>query len=175
MFMSIKPRVIIVEGPDRSGKTALARMIANKLNAAYFHAIHTKALDGQAQFDYLNNLIDNAKVCMTVSGLHVVFDRHWPSEQCYGSVLRGGSLPFGSFFADFIDLDAIYIFCQGNSKRYLENVDEKHPYSEKEYLQINEGYTKLAKCLIDCEENVYFYDIDKYGSTMEAFIASIKL
>lgn len=79
-------KLIIVEGVDSTGKSTLARKLAVELNACYHHASGHKSLH-PAMFEHHKNILDCAEINLA-NGHNVVLDRHWPSELCYGSILR---------------------------------------------------------------------------------------
>lgn len=82
-------RVIILDGPDGSGKTTLANTLAKDHG---FKVVHTgvpdPSLDSQGLFNQYVDSLDEA--------LHndqpVVFDRHYLGECIYGPIMRGKSL-----------------------------------------------------------------------------------
>lgn len=171
-FMSRKPILIIIEGPDCSGKTSLAKFIANKLNAAYFHSTYTPALSGQAQLDHLEQNLKNAEVCLTTSGLDVVMDRHWPSEHVYGKVLRNDLPKVAWFFSHCTQLRVCYIFCLGEEckARHAENANPSHPYTDLQYNEIYNEYERLADAMLHTNENVWVYSIDIHGKNMLEYV-----
>lgn len=186
-----KPVVFVVEGPDCMGKSTLAKQLAITLKAAYFHATAKGAL-AVAQTDYMRNILHNVKTCVTLTGVDVVMDRFWPSETCYGPVVRprGRCLsipgivsnylplfPSQELFADLQNLDPIYIWCMSNwkqaEKRYLENVDGSHPYAIDTYQQIYENYSKLAKKMLDDGVTGTVYSIEKNGENLQQYIDTL--
>lgn len=78
--------MIICEGVDSTGKSTLARKLAIELRATYHHASGHRSL-WPAMHEHHKNMLDCAEVNLA-NGHDVVFDRHWPSELCYASILR---------------------------------------------------------------------------------------
>jgi hypothetical protein len=78
-------RITIFEGPDGSGKSTLARQYAGRTGARYFHHGPCSRVTGNHLLKvYLEMLLP------ALWGYQdVVLDRAWPSEQVYGSVIRG--------------------------------------------------------------------------------------
>ena len=91
-FMNI-PRagIIIVEGPDCSGKTTLSRYLSVEFNrrgnrSVYFHCAGNKELF-PAMSAFQQCVLDNAKWNKS-NGSIVIIDRHWPSEYIYRPIFR---------------------------------------------------------------------------------------
>ena len=164
--MSRKPQLFIIEGPDCSGKTALAKFIANKLNVAYMHSNNHTITE--------NNL-KCARINLTVSGLDVVMDRCWPSEQIYAQVLGRPTNPTSEQFATCVELKAIYIFCLGEEckARHAEHADKNHPYTDAQYNEIYFEYEKLANKMIDDDLKVWIYSIETHGANMQEFLERV--
>lgn len=69
--------IVIVEGPDGSGKSTFAESLAK------FETVH---------FGPVEDPFEEYRQALRASrGRDVVFDRIWPSEIVYGNVLRGGN------------------------------------------------------------------------------------
>jgi len=79
-------RLFIIEGPDCSGKTTLAKRIAMMRNAMYIHATGSGKLFA-AMLDYHLSIVKNASINLS-NGHDVVLDRLWPSEYVYGQIQR---------------------------------------------------------------------------------------
>ena len=176
--MTRKPRLFIIEGPDCTGKTSLARFIANKLNACYMHSTWTPALNGQAQSDYLKSTLNNAKVCLAVSVLDVVLDRHWPSEVCYHKTFRFEQPPIivQEFFASMIAMDVIFIFCGGTNRepsiqRQLEKSD--NTWTREQLIKLHSEYIRCFSNLCADACSCYSYSIEEHGDKLDGFLEMI--
>lgn len=175
------------------GKTVLASFIARKLKAAYFHATARGALK-VAQSDYMFNILDNVERTTLLSGLPVVLDRFWPSEACYGPVLRPDGRPIvhngitavhlptcpnNEIFGRLSKLDPIYIFCLSNDavERYKQAQAREeaagHLYSLEDYTAIYQNYGRLATKLINDNVPVSLYSIEAYGSNLDAYLNDV--
>jgi thymidylate kinase len=163
IFMSRKPQLFIIEGPDCSGKTALAKFIANKLNAVYMHSNNHTITENNLKCACIN---------LMVSGLDVVMDRCWPSEQIYAQVLDRPANITSEQFAKCVELKATYIFCLGEEckARHAEHADKNHPYTDAQYNEIYFEYEKLANKMIDDDLKVWIYSIETHGTNMQEFI-----
>lgn len=142
----IQPKLIILEGADGVGKTTLGKWLANDLCGFYFHATATKTLV-PAMRDYQRNLMDNIMV-NAAEGRTMIMDRFWPSELVYGHILRPNN-PYGFSYRDLESecrrLNAIYILCFSNTAvvRHHQVKDPKHPYRDRDFLRIYQGYLRL--------------------------------
>lgn len=75
--------IILIEGADAAGKTTLARHLVERYGAKYIHSTVRKNV-WKWHVGALKLAHRYAKTRL------VVLDRHWPSEQAYGQVYRGG-------------------------------------------------------------------------------------
>lgn len=76
--------IIIIEGPDGSGKTTLAEKLHKQTKYPIVHMSQPKTEDEKKRMlgEYLQ---------MVRNGKNMIFDRCWYSEMAYGPVMRGGS------------------------------------------------------------------------------------
>ena len=78
--------IIVLEGPDGSGKTTLAKMLVDEYGFAYRHLTY--------RFKDRMHLYHWAALELCLKDAEtgpVVLDRWWPSEIVYADVFRGGS------------------------------------------------------------------------------------
>jgi thymidylate kinase len=78
--------MIILEGPDGTGKTTLANYIKSKTNGMIIHAGYGKDWDIKG---FHENMIEFAHK-IEQNGCTAIIDRWAPSEFIYGMVFRGG-------------------------------------------------------------------------------------
>jgi len=173
-------KLIIVEGADCTGKSTLAKFIARELRAAYFHAVGKKNLH-QGMTEYHVNMVENALVCLDVSDMNVVFDRHWPSEVVYGQILRVAMHDrYYEIHKVLHMLDMVkpthelhYIFCTSNEAHNRQMVDQTdHPYTSEEFAQIYGEYEALRSRLPQNEFNVHYYHLETHGSDIHGYLKS---
>ena len=87
--MGNKPLVTIVEGPDKSAKSTVGNLLAEKLNIPYFKYSRDKeALSGSEMTSQMLKYAD-PYFCdfLKQTKMSVVIDRHYVSEWVYSEVL----------------------------------------------------------------------------------------
>lgn len=173
------PKLIILEGADCTGKTTLAKFIARRREAMYFHAIGAKTLHA-GMVEYHHNILESAEVAMNVCGLDVVLDRHWPSEVIYGDVMRPGmhariNYPAQEFFAKVQKLGGQYIFCFSDNAKKNQLDRESDRYNHKDYAEIYERYEIMGRTFEEDDVRVNFYNLEDNGSDIESFCKKCKL
>ena len=184
--------IIILEGPDGTGKTTLAQEICKKLGAKYLHLTYRWK---DKIFDYHTAAIRFA----SKQTQPIVIDRWWPSEAVYAKAFRGGSdWPMQGRMLDRIarKYGAIYVYCGSNPDTTIANHAKLKHTREEMYDDISDVaylYDKLwngdsthenkgqyidwairsggIKYRPDCID----YNIDYWGSAMDVFIDKLKL
>ena len=103
--------IIIIEGPDGSGKTTLAEQLSRQTGYRMIHRSQPKSEEEKKLMmgEYLQ-LIKNNK--------NVIFDRCWYSEMAYGPVMRDASV---IRYPEMYELErmlakngALIIYCTGS-------------------------------------------------------------
>jgi len=140
-------RLFIIEGADCTGKSTLARYMSRTLQAAYMHACGKQSLH-TAMEDYHMSILDNVRVCLD-SNIHVILDRHWPSEWCYGRTLRmhiSAGYRYSNIWEKLSDMDPHYVFCFRNNAHDIQvsSPDNDHPYCSSDYAQVYGEYKALC-------------------------------
>lgn len=186
-------KFIIIEGPDCSGKSTLAKHAAQQLNACYIHSSGAKPLH-TGMLDYHKSQLSNAAVNLE-QGRNVVMDRFWPSEYCYGQVLRPHISDRIYDFVEILTLTAklkpVYVFCDDVDVvlRHEANKDSSHSYSQGQFQRIVDEYRKLTEEMWDVPAlpnfhhprtphaemcfDVRRYDVTVNGATMGTFVDSL--
>lgn len=170
-------RFIVVEGPDRTGKTTLAKQIAFEAKALYIKLTCTPQL-AVAMPEYHGSILDCVEWTLNnVPDTSVVMDRCWISEMIYGTILRydlAKKFPYLEFERRFRALDAMYIMC--NTDKIVDihacDRDPAHPYTDEKFSMIAEAYRmfSLEKLSIEPERYItfdrktqtYYSDIQPY-------------
>lgn len=77
--------IIIIEGPDGSGKTTLAEKLSRQTGFPVIHRTQPKSDEEKAKMmDSYLEVIKNGK--------NAIFDRCWYSEMAYGPIMRDASV-----------------------------------------------------------------------------------
>lgn len=77
--------IIIIEGPDGSGKTTLAEQLSKQTGYPVVHRTQPKSEEEKKQM--MQSYIDTIK-----AGRNCIFDRCWYSEMVYGPIMRDASV-----------------------------------------------------------------------------------
>lgn len=77
--------IIIIEGPDGSGKTTLAEMLSRQTGFPVVHRTQPKSEEEKAKM--MDGYVDAIK-----KGKNIIFDRCWYSEMAYGPIMRDKSV-----------------------------------------------------------------------------------
>jgi thymidylate kinase len=145
-------QIIILEGPDGSGKTTLASQLHDRHK---FRIVHTgpPSLGENVFMSYAKSLYD-VKYNKNYPTLHTVFDRLHLGELVYGPIYRGVDLlgPNGSvlieriisgFGASVIICLPSYNVCWANVQHRGDNLIRSS--TEKKFLEVYKAYEELAK------------------------------
>lgn len=171
-------RLFIIEGPDCTGKTTLARFMLNYLtqkqrHVFYFHATHTPSLSN-AQHDYQMSILRNAIDYIKLTGGYAIIDRLWPSNTCYGGVLKNQDVFDPKEIRDLIRNNlGCYIFadCESCVERHEQEKDDGHPYDAEQYDKIREAYWRLsAELTRSKDECVFYYNMDTDGADLLKYL-----
>lgn len=76
--------IIILEGPDGSGKTTLAEQLHKQTGYMLLHRSHSTDTGATSLFDEYAQVIRSGKNC--------IMDRSWYSEMVYGPIMRDKSI-----------------------------------------------------------------------------------
>jgi len=181
------PDLIILEGPDCSGKSTLAIELCHYLKAHYIHSSYTP---GMNVMEYHTNRVDEALEYLQDGP--VVIDRLYPSEMVYGRFFRGNIYdepstdehPWGTKYLKHHNrleaANAVHIYCIPSKlteaiERYATNIDKDHPYTISEWEEIYMLYNLLYVHVETTHPNtrVLHYDIDTDGKDINKFIRTL--
>lgn len=174
------PRIIIVEGPDNCGKSTLAKELATRFNANYWHMTSGPGLCEHGAMElYQRDAFKNALVNLEM-GHTTVFDRHWPSDQVYGPILRGiASMEMDYWIEECQANEVVIIFCDRNNaqEEHEKNRDPDHPYGARIYQEVLDGYRDLCE-LLQSTTNIKIieYPLDNFmdrDSQLDAFMEGL--
>lgn len=105
--------MIILEGPDGTGKTTLAEALAKKLNGMVIHA----GFDRKWDIRQFHSAIITSAYFIENAGCPVIIDRWAVSEAVYGRVFRGGeAYDTAALVKDAcLSYDPIMIYCRNDN------------------------------------------------------------
>lgn len=135
--------IIIMEGPDGSGKTTLAEQLSRQTGYEIIH--RTKPANEEEKkamhLMYLKTIAKNK---------NVIFDRCWYSEMAYGPVMRDDSV---ITYPQMYELEkalakkgAMIIYCTGNRDEMWKRATsrgEDYITSPTDYINICNNYDEL--------------------------------
>ena len=140
--------IIIIEGPDGSGKTTLAEKLSKQTNYPIIHTIHKS----QPKTDEEKKLMMGEYLQTIRSGKNMIFDRCWYSEMAYGPVMRGTS---AISYPDMYELEeqltkcgAIIIYATGHKAALWQRCQkrgEDYITSRDDFNAIYENFDRLMK------------------------------
>lgn len=142
------PGIIILDGPDATGKTTLQKFLVNRYSAKHLHLTYNSSVASR-MFDYQTEAMIEA---IKLSQDHlVVVDRHWISEAIYARVFRGGSpWPHMGRLMDRVwrKHAAMYVIClpdtiESGIENHHKNLDPSHPYDDVKFTELLTRYLAL--------------------------------
>lgn len=160
-------KLIIVEGPDFTGKSTLATNIASR-GHVYLHSSY------ESLRSFRKNFTANL-------GKPMVLDRSWVSEMIYGPVLRPENL--GSWANDRILVerhDPFYVFCQRPFEACYEQQatqEKDHRYPKRVFKRIWNHYHVTAQEFqlgMFYKNRVAIFDSDKWINDIGGFIETLR-
>ena len=121
-------KVIIFEGPDKSGKTTIAKELAKRYNISYFknYSEQSNFVDKsftQSAFieaNYLINILNQVEIKNNT----IILDRHMPSEYAYSKTFgrKTNESLIWEYDEKFLKYSTVIIYCYKND--YSEYTDE---------------------------------------------------
>lgn len=134
----MKPNVIVVVGPDMTGKTQIAKALARRTGLPYFKAKseHDTYLNNADKFVQQLKYADTRLVdFLKQTGAPVVMDRGWPCEYVYSRVLQRATdhEVLAQVDEEMAKLGAKVVVCV--RKKYDGIVDDLDPKLDSKKLQ----------------------------------------
>ena len=177
--MTIPKGIIVLEGPDHSGKTTLADHLVKKYDAEYLHATFPFP-QGHDVFSY--HLMLMLKAINYSQTKLVIIDRLWPSELVYGCVHRGGcSMPRYEILIDRLIRKhaGVYVFClHSRNQEQYEAEFEKDAIARKEVYatsagSVFTGYHALYSKMAHRRDVMPYYYTEKAGKDIDGFLSGV--
>jgi len=162
--------IFVIDGVDASGKTTLARCMADKLNCTNIHHTYDAGWSHRQLLDHHLEWLFSYS-----SGENIVLDRSWPSCQVYGSVFRNidDEIPCKAFRRMFNLMGVCYIFALPERTLWQEKYDTMCSKRDEMYGDdprmgvVYEAFHHLACDMFMNEQHCYKYDMHRHD--MEAF------
>jgi|688.fasta_scaffold682999_2 hypothetical protein len=136
--------IIIIEGPDGCGKTTWCEYYKAMFGAKYMHlALHKNLFAYQT--------MSLVRAVHWAKKVPVLIDRHWPSEQIYGSVYRGTCLHReAELLEKFCDEAGVfYVVAVGDDAETMASWHEESSASRKEMFSPSSDYLNVLRGYLD--------------------------
>lgn len=149
----MKQRIIFLVGPDRCGKTEIAKALSDAMDIPRFKASseHDTYLNHQERFlQQLRNIEPRMTDFLRQTGHSVVFDRGYPCEFAYSQVLKRETdmKVLSAVDAAMAEMGAHVVVCRRSS--YEGIVDDIDPTTKEERLQLLDNayvdFSRWTKC-----------------------------
>lgn len=128
--------IVIIEGPDGTGKTTLAKEIAKEIDGYIIHAGFNKKWDIKKYHQKLMTL----SLQLEKIGINVILDRWAPSEHVYGEVFRyGPSYGTKTLIKNYSGPRFRWIMCRN------DNVKENHLKNKEERYEMFDDMEKIQE------------------------------
>lgn len=166
--------IIVLEGPDASGKTTLAKKIVELSGGKYLHLTYRFK---DRMFDYHTAAFELALRWSQTQT--VVIDRWWPSEKIYADVFRHGSRwPLGGRILDRVALryGVTYVFCIPSDKeKHLARFEEMRSTGREMYDTLGDlrAHYMILASKMSKRDDVFAYDIETHGKFYEEYAMTI--
>lgn len=129
--------MIILEGPDGTGKTTLANALAKKLNGMVIHA----GFDRRWDIRQFHSAVITSAYFIENAGCPVILDRWAVSEAVYGRVFRGGeAYDTAALMRDAcLSYNPTLVYCRN------DNAVENHLKNKAEREEMYDDMTEVVK------------------------------
>lgn len=135
--------LLILEGPDGSGKTSLANKLSKQTG---YNILHFSKPETEEEKDRMYEMYEELIVC----NRYAILDRSWYSEMVYGAVMRDSSyISFDEMYQleqILADIGALIIYCTGPREvlwRRCTKRGEDYITSMNKFNQIYDKYEEL--------------------------------
>jgi predicted HAD superfamily Cof-like phosphohydrolase/nicotinamide riboside kinase len=130
--------IIVLEGPDGTGKTTLGEKLAKEYNGHYMHLTWSKEINERMSSYVLDNLYE---AIQRSKNQLVIIDRLHISEVVYAEVFRTGSTLGGQFVSAVTEkldeVGATTVFCVSDSLReYVKRYEKLLTEREEMYTSV---------------------------------------
>lgn len=175
-------KIILIEGPDSTGKTSLYNAINNLTKAAYIHITKPQDDSEEAYIDMYKNTLEAAKL-IKATGQYVVLDRHLISNIIYDRIFENIVRDNTDFIREmFKTIDCFVMSLPSDKNVYLNKFEEmKTTRTElyKDMSQIYDAYYDLwngVDNIIDaeldnvCTDHEWYFDVLKNWDSLRIYL-----
>jgi len=167
--MQSKQQIIIFIGPDRCGKTEIAKELSRQLEIPYFKNERQDRffLDGKDMIDILHSDGDFALRFLRDTGYSIIRDREFPCEFVYARAFGRKTDEEFIFYLDeeYAKLNTLFVYCFKD-----EYKDFRDEYIKKEKVkELREGYELFMR-----KSKNQFVTIETSDENLEGQINFIK-
>lgn len=157
-------KIILLEGPDGSGKTYLSNKIVEKYKASYIHSSRPKDKD---DIHYPSIYTWTAAELIKKSNCDVILDRHFLSQIIYQEVFEKGKSSENFSSPCFMNGFDKIVICLPEKEKYLEKFNSLKNEREELYDNMNEIYEAYKNLYYGIEQNLiknqFFNEVIKNG------------
>lgn len=156
----MKGKIIVLEGPDCSGKSTLANNLISKINGIYIHNTYYKGMD--VPYEHLHRF--DIALQLSKQGINCFIDRMWLSELVYSKIYRDSKTEYKHNDIMFMNSKTdMTIICLPSKQKYI-NLFEKKKLERNEMFKdnMNRIYDEYDKFLLGTSEFEKFKINDKY-------------
>lgn len=168
--------IIVLEGPDGSGKTTLAQHLVKKYDAHYMHLTYRFK---DRMFTYHTAALERA-LAIEKTGKMVVIDRWWPSINIYDDVFRKRrTFPMAGRMLDRAGMHGgvVYVLCLPmDREQHLKEFEARRAEGGEMYdtvEEICEGY-QLWENQNSSRVDVITYDRFYHGGNLDRVAGKIR-
>lgn len=175
-------KIILIEGPDSTGKTSLYNAINNLTKAAYIHITKPKEDTEQAYLDMYVNTLEAAKL-IKATGQYVVLDRHLISNIIYDRIFENIVRDNKDFIETmFKTIDCFVMSLPSNKEIYLKKFEEMKSTREELYKDMSSiydayydlwnGVDNLTDAELDnlCTDHEWYFEVLKNWDSLRIYL-----
>lgn len=175
-------KIILIEGPDSTGKTSLYNAINNLTKAAYIHITKPQDDSEEAYIDMYKNTLTAAQLIKD-TGQYVVLDRHLISniiyDRVFENIVRDNS---GFIKAMFKTIDCFVMSLPSDKNVYLNKFEEMKATRAELYKDMSQiydayydlwnGVDNLTDAELDnvCTDHEWYFDVLKNWDSLKIYL-----
>lgn len=175
-------KIILIEGPDSTGKTSLYNAINNLTKAAYIHITKPKDDTEQSYLDMYKNTLEAAKL-IRATGQYVVLDRHLISNIIYDRIFENIIRDNADFVKEMFEtIDCFIMSLPSDKEIYLKKFEEMKSTREELYKDMSSiydayydlwnGVDNLIDAELDnmCTDHNWYYEVLRDWDSLRIYL-----